>query len=318
MKDLEVFLQILKESVPFADPPEEDEEACESLLKEFSDAEADEIACVSYAYWMVRSNAKSKLPTDAQRLSALKEIRRHYVGEGRIYSSALAAIREALEYRRTYRFDAIRSCFYGSDEHKGEDFDRAKKYKKLIRDDLERQTMVIRGVDDQGRVIVYKPPRTSSGDDAEVDEAFLLTQIYTAERAMATNEFVSKGKIELLTVVFNFQDYSRKNTPPTSVMIKMLKLLQRCYPERLRILIIVNPPFWLRGIYNLIWPLLSTATAEKLSLPSGQAAVATEFQKIVSCNKELEAMLLSGDISSVDLTDYTQQPFHRLFEQTKQ
>jgi len=312
MQDWEVFLQILKEPAPFAGSTE-DEEACESLLSEFNNAEVEEIACVSYAYWNVRMNAKAKLPSDAQKISALKEIRRHYVGEGRIYESALAAVREALEYRRAYNVNAIRSCFYDSDADNRE---QAQRYKELILGDLEIQTMVVRGVDDQGRVIIYKPPRTSPGDDS--GEAFLLTQLYTAERAMATNEYTSKGKSELLTVVFNFQDYSRKNTPPMSVTIQMLKLLQRCYPERLRILVIVHPPYWLRGAYNLVWPLLSTATAEKLSLPYSHSAVNAEFHKIVGGNKELEAMLANGDISSVDLNDYTQQPFYRLYEQTKQ
>lgn len=314
MKDLEAFLQILKEPAPFGGS-EEDKEACENLLGEFSDAEVEEIACVSYAYWKVRSNAQGELPVGAQKLSALKEIRRHYVGEGRIYANALAALKEALELRRTYHVNEIRSCFYEADISEGEDIDRVQRYRELIFGDLEIQPMVVRGIDDQGRVIVYKPPRTSPGD--ETGEAFLLTQIYTAERAMATNEFISRGKIERLTVVFNFENYSRSNTPPMSTMMEMVKLLQRCYPERLRILIIVNPPFWLRGAYNLVWPLLSTATAEKLSLPYGQAAIDAEFQKTVGSNQELKAMLANGDISSIDLKDYTRQPFYRLYEQTK-
>lgn len=315
MRDLDDFLQILKEPVPFGDSPKEDEEACERLLKEFSDAEADEIACVSYAYWIARSNAKDKLPRNAQKISALKEIRRHYIGEGRSYSSALAAIREALEYRRTYRINDVRSCFSGADNIESKDSDLAQNYKRLILEDLERQAMVVRGADDKGRVIVYKPPRMSSGDTAEDDEAFILTQIYTAERAIATNEYISRGKEEKLTVVFSFQDYSRKNSPPSSVILTLLKLLQRCYPERLQVLIIANPPFWIRGIYKLAYPFLSTETVEKLRLPSGQAAVDREFQKILSRNKELEALLATGDISSVDLVDYTQQPLYRLFEE---
>lgn len=315
MRDLDDFSQILKKPVPYADSPKElDEDACERLLKEFSDAEANEIACVSYAYWIVQSNAKDKLPRNAQKLSALKEIRRHYVGEGRSYSSALAAIREALEYRRTHRINDVRSCFSDAENIESEGCDLSQKYKRFILDDLERQAMVVRGADDKGRVIVYKPPRMSSGTTAEDDEAFILTQIYTAERAIATNEFTSRGKEEKLTVVFSFQDYSRKNSPPTSVIIRLLKLLQRCYPERLQVLIIANPPFWIRGVYNLAYPFLSTETVEKLRLPSGQAAVDKEFQKILSGDKELAALLATGDISSVDLADYTQQPFYRPFE----
>jgi len=313
MKDLELFLQILNEPVPFADSPDDDKEACERLLKEFSEEEAEEIASVSYAYWIVSSEANDRLPIDAKKTSALKEIRRHYVGEGRIFASALAAIREAMEYRRTYRVNAVRSCFYDTKSRGEKDDDLAQKCRTLICDDLKRQPMVVRGVDDQNRVIVYKPPRMSSGDTS--GEAFLMTQLYTAERAMATNEFTSKGKEEKLTVVFNFLNYSRKNAPPTSIMITMLKVLQRCYPERLGVLIIVNPPFWLRGAYNAVWPFLSKATAEKLRMPTSQKAADEEFRKIVSGNKELEVMLSNGEICSVDLTDYTQQPFYSQFDQ---
>lgn len=315
MKDLHRFLKILNEPVPFISP--QDKDACERLLKEFNEAEADEIASVSYAYWILRSKSKESLPVDARRTSALKEIRRHYVGEGRDYGNALTAIHGALDHRRTYRVDVLRSCFYETHDCEGEDAGLAKKYRRYILDDLKKQSMVVRGVDDRGRVIVYKPPRKSPNVDHEAGEAFVLTQIYTAERAMATNEFASEGKEERLTVVFNFRDYSRKNSPSSSVTITMVKVLQRCYPERLDVLIIVDPPFWMRGLYNLAWPFLSTATASKLKLVSGQAAIDEEFRKIVSGNKKLEVMLANGDISSVDSADYTQQSFYSQYESTQ-
>lgn len=322
VKDLDLFLQILNEPPPFADSPEggdyDDEDACERLLTEFNNAEAEELACVSYAYWTVRSNAKDRLPANAQRTSALKEIRRHYVGEGRNSNSALAVIREALEYRQTYRFNAIRSCFYDNGDDSEDSADLAPKYRRLILDDLERQPMVVRGVDDNDRVIIYKSERKTPGDTADVDEAFLLTQIYTIERALATNEFTSKGKEEKVTVVFSFLEYSRKNAPSMSIILTMLKMLQRCYPERLGVLIIAHPPFWIRGVYNMAWPFLSNSTAEKLRFPSGQIAVDDEFRNIVSGNKELGVMLANGDIASVDLTDYTQQPFYSQYEEQKQ
>ena len=65
----------------------------------------------------------------------------------------------------------------------------------------------------------------------------------------------------------------------------------------------------------MAWPFLSNSTVEKLRFPSGQIAVDDEFRNIVSSNKELGAMLANGDIASVDLTDYTQQPFYSHFEQ---
>jgi len=316
MQHLDTFLQILIEPPPFTGSTNDDKDACERLLKEFSSVEAEELANASYAYWLVNSKAKDRLPVDSQRNSALKEIRRHYVGEGRNYAKALTVIREALGYRRKYRVNILRSCYDDNDDYKGEDADLAKKYRSFVLGDLERQSMVVRGVDSHSRTIVYKPPRTSSPKTADVNEAFLLTQIYTAERAIATNEFTSKGKEENVAVVFSCRDYDRKNSPSTSTIITLLKILQRCYPERLGVLIIIDPPFWMRAVFNMLWPLLSTASAEKIKLPSGQIAVDEEFSKVVSGNKKLRDMLASGDISSVNLTDYTQQPFYCQFEQS--
>ena len=105
---LDTFLQTLNEPPPFTDSSNGDKDACERLLKEFSSVEAEEIANVSYAYWHVNSKAKERIPADAQRNSALKEIRRHHVGEGRNYTKALTAIREALEYRRKYHVNILK------------------------------------------------------------------------------------------------------------------------------------------------------------------------------------------------------------------
>ena len=307
-------MEILNTPVPYKDSTKGDEDECERLLKEFSEAEVDEIASVSYAYWIVSKNARDQLPADARRISALKEIRRQYIGEGKDFAHTLTAIREALEYRRLYRFDVVRSCFYDSRGCEGKDIDLAQRYRRLILDDLDRQPMIIRSIDSHDQVNVYKPPRLSPGDTPDVGEAFMLAQIYTAERAMATNEFVSKGKNEKVTAIFNFRDYSSKNAPPTSTLRKALKVIQRCYPERLEILIIANSPFWLRAVYNILWPLLSTTTKERVRLPYNQDAAEGEFQKIAKGNDELKAMLENSDESSVNLTNYTQQPFYSQFE----
>mmetsp|Transcript_13468 Transcript_13468/g.28302 ORF Transcript_13468/g.28302 Transcript_13468/m.28302 type:complete len:354 (-) Transcript_13468:689-1750(-) len=317
IQHLETFFQILEEPPRFEDSPTtDDKDSCERLLKEFNEIETEEIANISYAYWIVNLKAKERLPADAQFNSALKEIRRHYVGESKNYKNTLKAIREALQYRRKYRIDIIRSCCYDDNIYNDEDAALAEKYRSFLSDELERQTMVVRGVDADNRIIVYKPPRTSPSNAAYGAEAFILTQIYTAERAMATNEFTSKAKEEKVTVVFNFRDYSRKNSPPTSSMMTLGKVMQRCYPERLGILIISDPPFWMRAVFNVVWPILSTATIEKIRMPLGQKAVNEEFSKVVEDNKKLKDLLLSGDISSVDVADYMEQPFYSQYEYT--
>ena len=316
-EDLERFLEILNGPVLFGDS-KGDEGACNLLLKEFTEKETEELASVSYAYWIVHSNAFDRLPPDARRTSALKEIRRHYVGEGRNFKKALSAIREALGYRREYRFDIIRSCFYGSQHREGEDSEDAelaKKYSNFILDDLGRQPMIVGGFDDHNRVLVYKPPRKSSdrsNPDAEV--SFLVTQIYTAERAIATSEFRNKGTEDRQTVIFEFKDYDQKNSPGSSATMLMIKVMQRCYPERMGLLIIANPSFWVMTAVSIVRVFLVKNIAERIRLAANQSAVNKELNKILSGNAELKDALEKGDISSFSLTDYTKHPFYTQFE----
>ena len=49
-------------------------------------------------------------------------------------------------------------------------------------------------------------------------------------------------------------------------------------------------------------------------MPYNQDAAEGEFQKIAKGNDELKAMLENSDESSVNLTNYTQQPFYSQFE----
>lgn len=212
--------------------------------------------------------------------------------------------------------DILRSCFYGGKYESAEDATLAKKYKSFIVQDLERQTMVVRGSDCHFRTIVYKPPRSSNPKDA--DEAFLLTQLYTAERAIATSEFNTHGREEKLAVVFNCRDYNSSNSPATSTVITLTKVLQRSYPERLGIFVIVDPPFWMRALFNVVWPFMSKATTEKIKLASGKSSVEETFRALAGKDSNLFNMLANSDIASVDVNDYTQKPFYRRYDEIQE
>jgi CRAL/TRIO domain len=329
------FVEIVNHPALFGN--ERDKIECEKLLEEFTDVEAEELARTSYAYdhWAVpgdrtaattpaTAGASPHPPpagdtaSAARRNAALKEIRRHYVGEGRNRAKTLAALREAMRYRKEYRIDLLRSCFYNQqhgDEYylSPDDASLASKYRSMIVQDLDRQRMVVRGVDCHFRTIVYKPPRTSNPKGSE--EAFLLAQLYTAERAIATSEFHTKGREEKLAVVFDFGDYNSSNTPSSSTLITLTKILQRTYPERLGVLVIVDPPFSMRVLFNVVWPFISKATAEKIKLASGKTAIDAAFRELVGKDDNLFTMLASSDIaSSVDVTEYTRKPLYRRYD----
>lgn len=308
LQHADTFLEILNQPALFGN--QKDKIACEELFKELTAIEVEEIAQTSYAYWTVSTS--QQVPPDARRNSVLKEIRRHYVGEGRDRVKCLAALKESLKYRKEYNINRLRSCFYRDEYESADDARLASRYKTLVTEDLERQTMVVRGCDCHFRTIVYKPPRTSNPKDS--DEAFLLTQFYTAERAIATSEFNTNGREEKLAVIFNFRNYNSANSPSSTAVITLTKVLQRCYPERLGVLLIVEPPFWMRALYSIVRPFMSQATTEKFKMASGNVAIETTFHELAGNDDNLFQMLQNSDMASVDVNEYTQIPFYRRYD----
>ena len=132
LQHLKEFLEIVNQPPPYDN--DDDRNACEKLLLRISGTTTaddnttrnedndnntstihfdlmEELANVSYAYWQVNryySTRKEKqLPVGAQQNSALKEIRRQYIGEGRDTTKTITSIQEAMDYRRIYHFKCL-------------------------------------------------------------------------------------------------------------------------------------------------------------------------------------------------------------------
>jgi 16S rRNA G966 N2-methylase RsmD len=97
-------------------------------------------------------------------------------------------------------------------------------------------------------------------------------KIYTAARAIATTEYISRREREKLFVIFPFESYLSSNSVSIAAMEKSKRILQRLYPDRLEKLVILDPPFWMRAIVALLSPLVkvSLATRKKMKLVSGE------------------------------------------------
>lgn len=166
------------------------------------------------------------------------------------------------------KVDLLRTLFdsswkYDSDE----DAKVAQQYRSYLEEELLKQVMVVRGKDRESHAVVIKMPRESPETN---EEAFIMAQLYIAERAMAATEFLSCGENEKVVAIFEFGTYSSSNAPPFRVMRSMTTILQRNYPERLFHLVILDPPFFMRTIYTLIHPFLSADTNEKVILISNE------------------------------------------------
>eukprot|EP00529_Nitzschia_sp_RCC80_P031456 CAMPEP_0113492578 /NCGR_PEP_ID=MMETSP0014_2-20120614/28151_1 /TAXON_ID=2857 /ORGANISM="Nitzschia sp." /LENGTH=365 /DNA_ID=CAMNT_0000386419 /DNA_START=112 /DNA_END=1205 /DNA_ORIENTATION=- /assembly_acc=CAM_ASM_000159 len=339
----------------------EDHEACQLVLEDPTIIpRQDDLANTSYAYWYLYSATSSDSDSDSDSASesqqrqerhkynaCLKEIRRHFVGEGKDLTKTLNAVHEALDYRSKYEInDLIRPCFYRDTNDIDDEDSTAKKLstkrrriRKLIQQDLqERQALLIApskgsGGDRYGRQIVYKGNRVGvvhsdtekeadeddDEDDDEVqqgtmsveDEAWMYAQLYTAERCVAYEEFRSyyhnnntnrRGQQEeeekKFTVIFDFENYSSKYSPSTSVVTNLTSVLQRCYPERLGTIIILKPPFWMRAFFLILRPFMSKATTDKLNLLTGDDHIDETLHDLVGHDDQLATALATGSIVS--------------------
>jgi CRAL/TRIO domain len=262
------------------------------MVGELTIDEQEAAARTSYAYWCWSSQFLAKQQQqasttqhsqqrdpDALRVRmAMREARRHYVGELHNYPSALDRLRQTCQFRSEFNMDDVRTSFAACHRapHPTGGTDAAEERRKLILTDLESQLMVIRHVgddddddDDQASnnneksVVLLKMGRTSAFTDPD---AYTLCQFYFAERAFACAEALSKGRHEELMVVFDFGSYSSAHSPPKSLVRHTVTLLQQHYPERLKRLHILDPPFWMRALYGLVSVFLSATTKEKIVL----------------------------------------------------
>ena len=162
----------------------------------------------------------------------------------------------------------LRTLFDSSWSYDNEDDAKvADQYRAYLQEEMSKQVMVVRGKDRESHAIAIKMPRESPETN---EDAFILAQIYIAERAIAATEMLSLGEKEKVVAIFEFGTYSSSNAPPFRVLRSMAQICQRNYPERLFHLVILDPPFFLRSIYTLIHPFLSKDTNEKVIMLSSQ------------------------------------------------
>jgi CRAL/TRIO domain len=168
--------------------------------------------------------------------------------------------------------------------------------------------MVVRGHDRHKRAVFMKMARQAPSTD---EQAYFLAQLYLLERAIAATEVTSRGTQEKVTVIFDFYNYSSSNSPPFTTVRKTLNLLQRFYPERLAKLLILDPPFWVRGVYAAVSPLLAPETRERITLVTGTRASSSEER--ASSSEDLgsdtngdESRMSARDLLVAELIDPSQ------------
>ena len=235
-----------------------------------TEEEQEDTAQSSYAYWVWTTTKQNDASTETsmfRQRSALKEIRRHLLGAAGSTEKAVQSLRSRLEQMQPWNLSILRACFVaGFPFASQDDKELAESYRRLIREDLSQQTVVVRGRDMDGRPIVLVQERTVPPTDTK---GFLLTRLYILERALAAAECLSNEKV---VTVADYGNYQSSNSPSITVIKEAVVLLQSCYPERLKRLIMLDPPFWARTAYNAVYPFLMEETRQKFMLVSGDVS----------------------------------------------
>jgi hypothetical protein len=197
--------------------------------------------------------------------------------------------------------DLVRSCF--TTAKNGEPSERETELHTQIERDFSRQVVVMRGLSlggegtsrsssseseqlsshteqQQQQPVLIKFPRHEGGT---TEEEYIQTQLYIVERAVACTEFATRGQQEKVLVVMDggsgssssgsSGSSSSSHAPPVSWQLTAIRRVQHMYPERLGQLIIVDAPFWMRGIYHSIRPFLPPSTRHKIQLVSSSSTV---------------------------------------------
>ena len=232
----------------------------QTIIGQLTEVEIEVAARTSYAYWFLeqqQQNDNRSCPSESrQNKSALREARRHLIAANGNEAKALDRLKEACQFRQEHQLDALR------------EYHSTQQQLAVVAKDMKRQTVVMRGHDRDSRAVLIKYPRSTDG---VTQEEYLTTQLYIAERANACTEFVSRGRHETLTAIFDFgasHGTSKKHNPPMSWQLSAIQTLQQLYPERLHKLVILEPPFWMRGVFSAIRPFLSGTTRHKIELVS--------------------------------------------------
>jgi CRAL/TRIO domain len=180
-------------------------------------------------------------------------------------------------------------------ERSPEEEDLKNKFRDYVEQEFHlKQPCFVRGKDRHNRAIIVKRGRVSP---ETLHEAYENNHFYIAERAIATTEFLSRGQEEKVLVIMDFEGYSSSNAPSLWTQKETIGLLITHYPERLAAGIVSEPAFWMRAIYNVVCPLLSQETSQKIQMLYAEAKHEA-IRKIIDPEQAMPFMIPEGQLTA--------------------
>jgi len=190
-----------------------------------------------------------------------------------------------------------------------EEAEEAENLKSAILSDQIKQNSFVRGHEKGGRSIIILRSRSAADTD---EEEFITSTIHTMERAIAVTEHDTNSKQEKVMVVLDFGEFKSSLSPSLHSAKRMSAILQNHYPERLYKLIVIDPPFWMRTMYNLLKPFLDPETKKKFMMATGDKQKENMFKELVDDAQAMPFMIPSGKLTDpVDIEHFLKVvPFH--------
>jgi hypothetical protein len=191
----------------------------------------------------------------------------------------------------------------------------ASKRRSRIIDNMNIQELVVRGHDkDKNGIILASPRKQSSGDDVD---GFLDYLIYTIERAAASTEAVSRGHSDNLVAIV---DARNSSAPSAKAATAAINILQSYYPGRLKNLVVLDPPYFLVALYNIVKPFLDPDTRSKFLVVKGAKRRESSLSVLLDSSQASPNLLQNGTLGpTVDGQRFLNDvPFHCLYDNAPQ
>jgi hypothetical protein len=294
---------------------EPEERKSRRLAEQLSGIELDVAAQCSYAYWVTSIRSPETLTDEIRFATAMREANRHLDGVPD-FEDSLRFLKATIQFHLEKQTSIYRTCMLEDFEYDdSDDSILASKRRSRITDQMNIQTIVVRGHDkDKNGIILALPRKQSSGDDID---GFLDFLMYTIERVAASTEAVSKGHSDRLVAIV---DAKNSSAPSAKASMAAINILQSHYPGRLTNLVILDPPYFLVALYNVVKPFLDPDTRSKFLVVKGAKQRESSLSVLLDASQATPNLLQNGKLGpTVDGQRFLNDvPFHCLYDNVPQ
>ncbi|KAL3788980.1 hypothetical protein HJC23_012685 [Cyclotella cryptica] len=288
------------------------------ILNNLTDGEKEQTARANSYQYLTASIDPSQAPSsDVRDRHAKATIERYLTVEQKLHknntveewtANAETKLKKTLEYRLKNNVDDIRLCF-------GTETAESSLHVYLREGLLARfanKASVVRGFSKEGHALFQNFPRA---DTSWEEEFYIKGNIYMLEKALACTERRTGGERDKVIVLYDYNSYSMKNTPPTMLVKRLLYNLRDHYPERLEHVFVVDAPFIFRAFWAMIKHFIDPITKGLVQFVSGEEEKKRVLGRLISEDEASPWMYEGGKvIDEVDVNNFFfDTPFDRVY-----